>query len=311
MADCTDILKKFDAAISLNSTDRKYLRSARSAITKKILSYFSEYPQCPKIEFKGQGSFSMGTIIKPLQGDYDIDIGIYLRDLSNYCDDWPKPETVSQWLLRALSNHTSTPVENKRTCVRIYYKPISANKDIAYHVDLPIYVEYVNFWDNKKTKIGLNGDNQWSKKSAPVKFTKWFNEKCQRNNLDKNQLVRLVKYIKAWKDFKKNGSRFPHGMALTVLLANSYYPDKRDDIAFTETIRRAYNSLYWFFGMAEIHSPVEPYNDLLIRLTPKQKKYFKMCFEQLVDDAKMAISIQDKCNAFQKWENNFGNRMKL
>ncbi len=82
----------------------------------------------------------MNTIVKPVTGDYDIDIGVYLRGLSNFQSGWPKPETASQWLVNALQNHTSINPINKRTCVRIAYKPFLKNKEVAYHVDLPIYV---------------------------------------------------------------------------------------------------------------------------------------------------------------------------
>lgn len=143
MADCSKILLEYDGAISLSRTDRKSLRSARNAITKKIKKYFSENEQCPQVEFIGQGSFSMGTIIKSLNHDYDIDIGVYLRGLSNYRNHWHKPETVSQWLINALLNHTSESPINKKRCIRIIYSRKIGKKNLAYHVDLPIYV--VNF----------------------------------------------------------------------------------------------------------------------------------------------------------------------
>src|SRR4051812_43025400 len=98
MADCSDQFLRFDDAISLTKVDRRFLRAARTAITKKITKYFEENDNCPKVEFIGQGSFSMGTIVKPLSGDYDIDIGVYLRGYSNWQSSWPSAETASRWL---------------------------------------------------------------------------------------------------------------------------------------------------------------------------------------------------------------------
>ncbi len=308
MADCSNTFLKFNTTISLNKTDRKYLRSARKAVTAKIRTYFAENSHCPKVEFIAQGSFTMGTIVKPLNGDYDIDIGVYLRGLSDYQSGWPTPEAASQWLINALQNHTSTSPINKRTCVRIAYKPIIKNKDVAYHVDLPIYVEYTNFWGNKRIRIGINGETQWSDKSDPVGFTKWFIEKCQLNEKDKNQLVRLVKYIKAWKDFKSSDSKFPSGMILTVLMAENYQSSDRDDLAFRETIRRAYNSIDGLFGMKGIYKPVEPYNDLTEKLNSTQKQYFMKCFEELVNDGKRAIEEADPEKAFLLWKTHYDSR---
>jgi tRNA nucleotidyltransferase (CCA-adding enzyme) len=90
MANCSDDFLRFNNSISLSRTDRKFLRSARNSVTKKIKKYFSENTECSKIEFMGQGSFSMGTIVKPVNGDYDIDVGVYLRGYSNYRNNWPK-----------------------------------------------------------------------------------------------------------------------------------------------------------------------------------------------------------------------------
>jgi hypothetical protein len=309
MSDCSSEFLEFNKRISLNKTDKKYLRSARNSIVKKIHKYFQEHSQCPKVEFKGQGSFSMGTIIKPVNGDYDIDVGIYLKGFSNWRNEWAKPETVSQWLIKALYNHTSIKPINKETCIRIRYKPTSPNSNISYHVDLPIYIEYRNFWDAKKTRIGLNGDNQWSKKSDPVGFTRWFFEKCKKNKADNKQLVRLVKYMKAWKDFVSIDKKFPSGMALTILLSENFRPSCRDDIAFKETIRHSYNSLYGFLKSDRIYSPVEPYNDVTSKLTPKQKQYFKECFEKLVDNAKLAIDESDSQKALHRWRMHFDKRM--
>jgi len=309
MADCSNTFLKFNTAISLNKTDRKYLRSARKAVTGKIRSYFAENSHCPKVEFIGQGSFTMDTIVKPLSGDYDIDIGVYLRGLSNDPSEWHAPEAVSQWLINALQNHTQTSPINKTTCVRIVYKPITKDKEVAYHVDLPIYVEYKNFWDENKTRIGFIGEKQWSEKSDPVGFTKWFIGKCQKNDKDKNQLIRLVKYFKAWKDHRSQNSKFPSGMVLTILLAENYYPNDRDDLAFRETIRKAYNNVYSiFFGMWGINKPVEPNNDLTEKLNSNQKKYFMKCFEDLVDDGKRAIEESDQEKAFLLWKIHYDSR---
>ncbi|MBA3970555.1 MAG: hypothetical protein H0X46_00095 [Bacteroidetes bacterium] len=309
MADCSNTFLKFNTAISLNKTDRKYLRSARKAVTGKIRTYFEQNSHCPKVEFIAQGSFTMGTIVKPLSGDYDIDIGVYLRELSDYQSGWPTPEAASKWLINALQNHTSTSPINKKTCVRIIYQPITKDREVAYHVDLPIYVQYLNFWDNKRTRIGIIGETQWSDKSDPVGFTKWFIEKCQQNDKDKNQLIRLIKYIKAWKDFKGQTSKFPSGMVLTVLLAENYKPNDRDDLAFYETIRKAYNSIDGLFVvMCEIYKPVEPYNDLTEKLNSNQKKVFMKCFEELVDDGKLAIEESNQEKSMLLWCKHFDSR---
>lgn len=65
MADCSKQFLDFHQRINLSPTATRYLRSSRKAVIGKIQKYFSENGQCPKVLFKGQGFFSMGTIIRP------------------------------------------------------------------------------------------------------------------------------------------------------------------------------------------------------------------------------------------------------
>jgi hypothetical protein len=308
MANCTSDFKKFGKLISLTPSDRKQLRAARTAIVKKIKTYFKANSNCPQVEFIPQGSFTMGTIIRPTSGEYDIDIGVYLRGYSDWQRDWPKPETASMWLYNALKDHTSTLPVNKRTCIRVVYQPPARNKKVGYHVDLPIYIDYTNLVGTKYTRIGINGDIQWSEKSDPVGFTNWLSEKCALNSKDKNQLIRLVKYAKAWKDKMSSVTKFPSGIALTVLLAENFSPHERDDYAFYDTMRKSYNSLNGLFSIQAIAKPVEPGNDLLDRLTDVQKKKFVQLLGVLVDDAELAVTENNQFKAISYWQNHFGAR---
>lgn len=307
MADLSSIFLKFNKEISLTPTEIRYLRNARKTVTNKIKGYFKEVLNQPAPKFVGQGSFSMRTLVKPIEGAYDIDIGICLQGYSNWQNDWPKPETASNWIKKALENHTSSKPINKKTCIRIIYKPKTSSSDIYYHVDLPIYVEYTNLLGEKHTRIGLNGDRGWSEKSDPIGFTDWFKKVSQENQYDKSQFMRIVKYLKAWKDFQKSkGGVMPNGMLLTVLAGSKYTPDKRDDIAFYETIRKIYNKLnLWSY---DVYKPVQPYNNLGKYLDKKQWQNFLVKLERLVDDAKVAINSNDNEIAKILWSKHFDYR---
>ena len=315
MADCSHLLMRYNDLISLSKTDKKFLRAARTAIKNKVCRYIKENTDCVNVEFKGQGSFTMGTIIKPLNGEYDIDIGVYLRGYGPWRENWPRPETASSWLVKALYNHTSIKPINKAKCVRLKYQPLSSNREVGYHVDLPIYCEYHNLLNEKITRIAINGESQWSQKTDPTGFSNWFVTKCKTNSSDKNQLIRLVKYIKAWKDHVRGNSKFPSGMALTIIIAENYVPDKRDDIAFKETIRRAYNNLYLGFNLifdtdsVQVNSPVVPWNDTLENLTRDQKIHFKNLFEKLVDASIIAVKNPNLMEAETTWKSYFDYRI--
>ena len=284
MADLSKNFIAFSKEVSLTKTNRLYLRKARANITRKLKSYFTEY-NLPVIEFKVQGSFTMNTIIRSLHDPFDIDIGLYLRNQGNDNANWPKTETVSQWIINALCDHTTFKPINKRKCVRILYK---AGTEIAYHVDIPVYIEFEGFFE-RQTRIGITGEKQWTERSDPIGFTKWVFEKCEKNQADKNQLIRLIQYIKAWKDHNGTKIRYPSGMALTAIIAKNYTPDVRDDISFKKTIVSCYESLDWGLWVDYIENPVQPYNSLTKRLTHNSKKVFLTALGELGSDIKKAI----------------------
>lgn len=290
MADLTKHFLKFNKKISLTASDVKFLRAARNKVVTRIKNHFSDYLNQPTPKFIGQGSFSMKTIVKPHSGAYDIDVGVYLQGQSRYRADWPKPETVSNWLKKALKNHTSIKPIDKKTCLRIIYKPKQRGSAIYYHVDLPIYIEYENLWGNKKTRIGQNGEKCWEEKSDPKGFTSWVTKACQRNKIDKSQFIRIVKYLKAWKDNHKKKGKMPNGMLLTVLAGENFIHNERDDISFYKTIKnisRQLNASHY------IEKPVEPHNDLGDYLTHEQWKKFKKKLDILIEDMKQAINSND------------------
>ncbi len=307
MADCNELFLRFNDNITLIPSEKKYLRKARTAITTKILNNFSAKSQIPPIEFKVQGSFTMNTIIRPLNGEFDIDIGIYFKFQENDRDQWATPQTVSGWVFNAVKNHTSIPPENKITCVRVTYKPITPGSDYGYHVDLPIYGEYENWWGSRYKVIGMNDNRQWNEKSDPLAFTEWFNEKCLKNEKDKKQLIRIVKYLKAWKDFQTKDIKMPSGMILTVIAAKNFQPHERDDVALYNTLNEICSLLWWSFSVTK---PVEPENNLVAEniFSSRRKVFFMERLRELRDDAYSATRCDSSDEAISLWQKHFGER---
>lgn len=247
----------------------------------------------------------MNTIIRPLNGEFDIDLGIYFKFASLNRDAWPIPQTVSKWIYDAVYNHTSTPPENKITCVRVKYKPINPQNDFGYHVDFPIYGEYEDFLGERCKAIGLNDVRKWNQKSDPAAFAIWFDSKCQKNTSDRKQLIRIVKYLKAWKDFQSSEIKMPNGIVLTILAAKNYVPGDRDDMVLCKLLDEVYFLLWWDFSIIK---PTSPKNDLVESYTESRKRNFMGRLRQFRDDAKKALSTEDKSEAARIWHKHFGDR---
>ena len=91
--------------------------------------------------------------------------------------------------------------------------------------------------------------NGWIE-SDPKAFTEWFqsyvNEKGQ-------QIRRMVKYLKAWKDYKNIDIK---GMAITILVCNNFsITESRDDITLLDTVTNIIDTLEDDF---HCYKPVTP-----------------------------------------------------
>ena len=151
MADCHDLFNEFFKNIKLSDSNKSKLIDARNAIRNRIKDYFKDTLKEKSPLFHEQGSFSIGTVVTPLDGEFDIDLGAYLQNLPQ--DNWPSPDTVHKWIFKAVEGHTNEAPKDKRTCVRLIY----AGK---YHVDLPIYnSSSENSFLAEKGEKGWHGSN--------------------------------------------------------------------------------------------------------------------------------------------------------
>ncbi len=306
MSNCHEDFLRMNISVSLTEREKKKLRISRDAIGSRIKNHFkSKGYMMP--DFKGQGSFSMDTGIRPTTGFYDLDLGVYLKGLGTDPDQWPTTETIHNLIFNAVNGQTSIRPIKKSTCVRVVYKsPYIDKDDLSYHIDLPVYAYKESFWsDEIKTVIALKGDRQWSENSDPSKFTEWFFDCCKKTRSDPEQLKRIVKYLKTWKDNMPEYPRMPSGMILTVLAAKNFQPHSRDDISFIETIKVFYNLLEWLF---QIMKPVEPFNDLANAMTDNEIENFMSRTKNLIELGGKALAGTNHKTSRAIWSTFFGDR---
>ncbi|MBF7082791.1 hypothetical protein IT084_07330 [Desulfallas sp. Bu1-1] len=294
MANCHDLFNKFHEEITLNSDKKEYLRTSRDAIRDKIRKYFKDTKKVKAPKFHGQGSYMMGTTVNPLDGEYDIDDGIYLQHLDENDDsNWPTPATMHNWVMEAVKDHTSTPPVDKNTCVRVIYKN-------NYHVDLPIYAMKNDVPQHAHKSKG------WSA-SDPRAFIDWFRGQLTNKG---EQFRRLIKYFKAWADYQNQGAstKMPSGMIFTVLVADHFYgSDNRDDEALVGTAKNILDNLEDSFS---IKTPVVPYDDLLDGWSETRKNNFLNKLKNLCNKGNEALELEDdeKEQASLKWQELLGDR---
>ncbi|MEM6684650.1 MAG: cyclic GMP-AMP synthase DncV-like nucleotidyltransferase [Bacteroidota bacterium] len=286
----------FNSKIELKGDRKDSLLRSRKSIRDKIKKWFSEnQPDRLQPKFRGQGSFEMNTTVKPIvvkgKRKYDLDDGVYFIEKAGE-NNREKIDTWHDWVYNAVNTHTIKETKRKNTCVRVIFSD-------GHHIDLPIYYK-------KGTSQKLaRRPNDWIN-SEPVKFTNWFNGNSNK------QTKRLIRYMKAWKDFRQTTNthlKFPSGFALTILIVNNYVKKQHDDEAFRETIRRMYNTLSTRNGFKCLR-PTTPRGENIFRDYSKTRKNdFLKALKSLLDDCDRAKND----NNFQKAseyliKNQFGDR---
>lgn len=290
MANCHDLFRNFHEVIVLPDSKKGNLRKARDTIRERIKTKFADAKRTLVPEFLAQGSYTTQTIVNPIDGEYDIDDGVYLQNLDKRSSkDWPSPETVHKWVLDAVDGHTKTPPIDKRTCVRVIYKG-------QYHVDLPIYCEL-----NGTVMHAEKGEKGWHK-SNPGMLTEWFQNAVKKHG---DQLRLMVRYIKAWVDYNLKDGKLPSGLVLTVLAVEKFQAYDRDDVSFGQMVTAMYTRM---LANSCIINPVDPTEDLYARYDSTVRKRFLEALLRLKNSVQEALGVESKKDACRKWRKEFGDR---
>lgn len=235
-----------------------------------------------------QGSYAMGTGIKPTDGDYDIDVGLEF-DIDK--DEYPDPITIKKWVKDALDGHTQS-VKIRRSCVTVTYQK---DDEPIYHVDFACYAAY-----NKDQKLYISKGKEHSEKenrfwelSDPKGLINLIKNRYSDEE-EQAQFKRVIRYMKKWKSekFETTGSAAPTGIALTVLAYDLFSPQYINDIIkgtkvyddFT-ALKNLVQSILNQFTLnydenGNVHFtisqnlPVEPYNNLFSKMTEIQQDDF-------------------------------------
>jgi hypothetical protein len=318
MANCHDSFLQFNSKIRLSEPNRQMLRSSRDLIRGRIDANFrkiadpSKYGQ--SVEFHSQGSYVMDTIITPIDEDFDLDDGVYfMGQLSRL--QRPSTEQFHELVLQLLKpiEDTIAKVIDKPTCIRV-------QTDRGFHIDLPIY-----YAGDKNCPDLAHTVDGWML-SNPLEFIEWFEEKTKSGfqkgfllesrmfaayntwkedirNKDV-QLRRLVRYLKAWANLRKG--EMPSGIIMTILAANNFVLDNRDDISFTATLENIRKTLEKDFVCRRPTTPKG--DDLFAAYTNSQKEYFMTALRTFASAARQALDNPNPKEGCIKWQRHLGDR---
>ena len=241
------------------------VRSARDQVLRVLQNAKSVGSPWTTFEPFNSGSYAMGTGIRPISGEYDIDIGLVFNTR-------PTPEA---WYLKrtaylALQQAGYKP-NWQRPCISVSFS--------HFHIDMSICCR------ESESRLFLaegkqhDAEARW-RPDGMESFVQMI--KTHPNSSDCHQFRRIVRYLKRWKDihFSENGMQGPVGLALTVMGYRWFAPQPGDDFkALRIVVQQAVN--FFQQGNTELLFPYEPKDNLLRKLKGNQVRQLQSRFEQL------------------------------
>lgn len=306
----------FHSAICFDDDDEKAtLREKRDTIVKALRDRLGN--DVPSFVNFNQGSYSMHTGVVPLDGNFDIDVGlIFDCNQDRYTDP-----VVLKKMVRDAANTNFRTALIRRPCVTVNYM---SGGEIAYHVDLAIYTK----GDDGKLYLAKGKENSaeehriWEV-SDPKELTKRI---CGAfEDSDKlAQYRRCIRYLKRWRQVQFRGAGAPLSIALTVAALYWFKPNLGisgkpvDLLAMLDWVKAILGQFTYDYHQDEgmhlrlkVALPVEPYSDLMAKRTAAQMKNFKEKLEALRDALQKAYDEdlpEDACKHLKK---QFGDDFKV
>lgn len=284
MANCHKLFGGFNTEISLTPNKKTKMTTSKDGIRERIRKYFKENHSEYTPKFYIQGSYKMKTGIRTKDDICDLDDGVYFFRTPDVT-----ATTLQNWIWDAVNGYTPTSPEHRKKCIRNIFSG-------DYEIDIPIYYKV----DGQEYKIAVK-NNDWED-SDPKALIDWFNSNKDANG----KIVKVIKELKAWCDYKRN--KMPSGLAMTILATNAknnIVLNDRDDILLTDILREIKKTLAHKF---ECIVPVTPKDNLFADYDETRKTNFLNNLDSFLSDAEAALKEQNHLKASKLWQKHLGNR---
>lgn len=284
MANCHHLFGEFNTEISLTSNKKTKMIASKDGLRERIRKHFKEHHPEYVPKFYIQGSYKMKTGIRTKDDICDLDDGVYFFRTPDVTET-----TLQNWIWDAVNGYTSTSPEHRKKCIRNIFSG-------DYEIDIPVYYKI----DGQEYQLAVK-NNGWED-SDPKALIDWFN-----NNKDANgKMIKVIKELKAWCDYKRN--KMPSGLAMTILAMNAKAKivlNDRDDILITDVLREIKKTLAQKF---ECIVPVTPKDNLFADYDSTRKNNFLVNLDTFLADAEAALKETNQLKASRLWQKHLGTR---
>ena len=289
MCSLQKIFENFNEIIKTGYDFNSNLKEKKDLLIEEIKSKLQ-----PKCDSPLQGSYSIHTGVKPVSGDYDIDVALIFKEED--LDEKSSPYQLKQKVYDCFYRNNRT-VEIKEPCVRVQYHEKSEEK---YHVDFALYKET----KDKKYYLarGKNSSESKWEECEPYRLIEILND-LNENIGNKEQYRRCVRYLKRFKALNFEHKNIP-SIAITVSAYNTFNSKKmpeEDVIALQYVI----SDLIICVKKRCIILPTKPNSNLIEKLTANQLDNLEKKLTCLESDLNWAsqenVDIQDACSRLAKY----------
>ena len=231
-----------------------------------------------------QGSFSLGTVIKPTsdKDDYDIDLVCRLQLNKSNLSQKQLKEVIGRELVGYVeARNMTSPAEERRRCWRLDY----ADQDVHFHLDVLPSIPDDGFLEGEAIAITDNQLSNYSSISSdwprcnPIDYLKWFRERMEvqlqimlkefadtlKANVEdvpeykiKTPLQRSIQILKRHRDitYKGNPDNKPISILITTLAGQAY----ENESSVTEALQNIVMKMREFIedrnGVSWVANPV-------------------------------------------------------
>ncbi|WP_445716165.1 CBASS cGAMP synthase [Flavobacterium sp.] len=284
MANCHNLFGEFNTEISLTSNKKTKMTSSKDKLRERIRKHFKENHSEYIPKFYIQGSYKMKTGIRTKDDICDLDDGVYFFRTPDVT-----ATTLQNWIWDAVNGYTKTSPEHRKKCIRTIFSG-------DYEIDIPVYYKV----SGEEYQLAVK-NNGWED-SDPKALIDWFNDNKDANG----KMIKTIKDLKAWCDYKRN--KMPSGLAMTILAMNAKSKiilNDRDDILLTDILREIKKTLAQKF---ECVVPVTPKDNLFADYDDTRKTNFLTNLDNFLTDAEAALKEQNHLKASRLWQKHLGTR---
>lgn len=311
-----------DVLIAAKDAIRDHLRPRIREATTRVLGM--DKAVTPR--FRTQGSWSYKTCVQPAchpPQEMDWDFGVYLP-ITVWEESGPPRamarlyfELVEQLLSGLCKEKGWTLYHGKETCIRVQINTWA-------HIDIPLYAAPEDEFTQILEKAALSramsdgardvfvesfddaefSQQQWEdmvdivmatragewKVSDPEEITRWFLDRVLEYT---DQLRRICRYLKAWRDYQWKDGTGPTSVCLMVAVAQAFETHAgRDDLALEKAARKLATALRGEVREPAIAEGTEDFNKRLDTLAREDAAQRDAALAEALRSARMQASHQ-------------------